>query len=66
MGFSPGEFNGYTMGHWEDGIHWEHTRGMIRLWSDDELTSLLVLDKDQARRCLDQLSLLVTMMESTS
>lgn len=60
MGFSPGEFSGYTLGHWEDGVHWEQRSQRIRLWSSDEMTSLLVLmDKDQAQKCAEQLQLLI-------
>ena len=62
MGFSPGEFSGYTMGHWEDGIHWEAGTERIRLWDHDEMTPLLVLmDKEHAEKCLKDLKLLVEM-----
>ncbi len=62
MGFSPGEFNGYTLGHWEDGIHWEAGSGRIRLWNNDEMSLLLCLmDEDQAKKALEQLHLLVDM-----
>lgn len=65
MGYSFGEFSGYTLGHWEDAIHWEFTGGMIRLWSSDELTSLVVLmDLTEARKALRQLEFLVEMMEA--
>lgn len=62
MGFSPGDFSAYTMGHWEDDIHWEASSTFIRLWNGDEKTLLLCLmDKAQAELALNQLRLLIDM-----
>jgi len=62
MGFSPGDFDGYSLGHWETGLHWEAGSGRIRLWSGDEMTMLVCLmDKEQAQKALEQLQLLVEM-----
>jgi hypothetical protein len=59
MGFSPGEF---ANGH--DELHWEGKgSGDIVLWGPGEMKVILWLELKEARKCLDQLSLLVTMAE---
>lgn len=62
MGFSPGEFVTAD----KDGaaaVHWEGRAHQIILWDAGETKPLLRLAKSEARKALDQLSLLVDMLE---
>lgn len=61
MGYSPGEFIEDDYG---EVIHWEWRDKTIVLWNHNEMKIHLTLTVPEARRCVDQLMLLVNMAEN--
>ena len=78
MGFSPGEFcpllsidkprGDEPPGAMEREnvlVHWEYRSRHISLWNCDESVELLRLSIEEARKCVNQLSLIVEMAEGS-
>jgi len=59
MGFSPGDFT--TTG--KRSLHWEGKSHSIVLWNAAESEVVIEIAGEEARKCLEQLSLLVNMHE---
>lgn len=63
MGYSPGSFTDRKHGE----LHWEAGSSHIfRLYNHNELESVLILDLEEARKCANDLQLLVCMAEEDS